>query len=159
GQIYPSSTTYTNTGSTNGIFEVDFLRASSTDNGTSSVTGFPVNSNYRVSEIDAKVSGTWVRKYALSYKTGDNGTTALLSSIVASGQNATGIVVTLPTSTFSYQTQIPGWTSNFVWNPLISFTASSSVDDGVRVTDVNGDGLPDIIQGYSDSNGSTTFAA
>jgi len=68
-----------------GIFEVDFLRASNTDNGTSSAAGFAVKSNYRVSEIDANVNGTWVRRYALGYAAGDNGTTALLSSITASG--------------------------------------------------------------------------
>ena len=54
GQIYPSSTIYTNTSSTTGIFEVDFLLASSTDNGTSSATGFTINSNYRVSQIDGE---------------------------------------------------------------------------------------------------------
>ncbi len=40
GQIYPSSTIYTNNDSTTGIFEVDFLRTASTDNATSSATGF-----------------------------------------------------------------------------------------------------------------------
>jgi YD repeat-containing protein len=159
GQVYPSSTTYTGNGASSGIFEVDFLRAANGDNGTSSAMGFGVKSNYRISEIDAKVNGTWVRKYSLGYKAGDNGATALLSSIVASGENASGTVVTLPTSTFSYQAQAAGWASNSAWNPLISLTASSSADDGVRVADVNGDGLPDIIQGYGDANGSTTFAA
>jgi hypothetical protein len=51
GQIYPSSTTYTNTTSTTGIFQVNFILASSTDNSTSTATGFAVSSNYRVSEI------------------------------------------------------------------------------------------------------------
>jgi RHS repeat-associated protein len=159
GQVYPSSTIYTNTSSTTGIFEIDFLRASSTDNGTSSATGFAVNSNYRVSEIDAKVNGTWVRKYSLGYTTGDNGSTTLLSWIAESGQNASGTVVSLPSSTFSYQTQTSGWGTNSIWNPTISFTATSSVDDGVRVADVNGDGLPDIIQGYTDVSGATSSAA
>lgn len=159
GQIYPSSTIYTNTSSTTGIFEVDFQLASSTDNATSSATGFAVKSNYRVSEIDAKSNGTWVRKYVLGYKAGDNGTTALLGAIGVSGENASGTLVSLPSSTFSYQTQTPGWISNSTWNPLISFTATSSIDDGVRVADVNGDGLPDIVQGYTNSVGATSFAA
>lgn len=40
GQIYPSSTIYTGNGTSTGIFEVDFLRATSTDNVTSSASGF-----------------------------------------------------------------------------------------------------------------------
>jgi hypothetical protein len=159
GQVYPSSTIYTNTSSTTGIFEIDFLRQSSLDNATSFATGFAVNSNYRINEIDAKVNSTWVRKYALGYTTGDNGSTTLLNWIAESGQNASGTVISLPSSTFSYQVQTPNWASNSVWNPIISFTASSSADDGVRVVDVNGDGLPDIVQGYTDGNGSTTDAA
>ncbi len=142
GQVYPSSTIYDNTTSTTGIFEVDFLLATSTDNGTSSATGFAVNSNYRVGEIESKVNGTWVRKYNLAYGIGDNGSTTLLDSIAVSGENASGTLITLPSSTFSYQVQTPGWVSNSVWIPTISFTASSSADDGVRVADVNGDGCP-----------------
>ena len=159
GQIYPSSTIYDNTTSTTGPFEIDFLRASSTDNGTSSATGFAVNSNYRISEIEAKVNGTWVRQYTLGYGTGDNGSTTLLDWIAESGENASGTVVSLPSSTFSYQVQTPGWISNSVWTPTISFTGTNSVDDGVRVVDVNGDGLPDIVQGYTDGNGSTTYGS
>jgi RHS repeat-associated protein len=159
GQIYPSSTIYTGNGSSTGIFEVDFLLASSTDNGTSSATGFAVNSNYRVSDIEAKVNGTWVRQYNLGYGTGDNGSTTLLNWIAESGMNASGTVVSEPSSTFSYQTQTPGWVPDSTWIPPISFTATSSADDGVRVADVNGDGLPDVIQGYTNASGATSTAS
>jgi hypothetical protein len=154
GQIYPSSTVYTNSSSSSGIFQVDFSRTTSTDNTVSYATGFSVNSNYRISEIAAKVNGSWVRKYALGYTVGDNGTAALLQTITASGKNASGTIVTLPASTFSYGTQNAGWTANSVWNPLISFTATSSEDNGSRVADVNGDGLPDIIRSYANASGS-----
>ncbi len=56
-----------------------------------------------------KVNGTWVRKYVLGYSTGDNGYTTLLSSIAEIGRKASGTVVSLPSSTFSYQDQISGW--------------------------------------------------
>ena len=72
GQIYPSSTLYTGNGSSTGIFEVDFQRTASADDATSSAMGFPVSSNYRISEIDVKVNGSWVRKYVLGYGVGDN---------------------------------------------------------------------------------------
>jgi RHS repeat-associated protein len=158
GQIYPSSTLYTGNGSSTGIFEVDFLRTSSTDNATSSWTGFGVKSNYRVSEIDAKVNGTWVRKYALAYTTGDNGSTTLLSSITESGQNASGTVVTLPAATFSYQTQTPGWTSSSTWNSPLPFVSGGVADNGVRIADVNGDNLPDVLSSLS-ASGSTSSQA
>jgi RHS repeat-associated protein len=145
GQIYPSSTIYTNTSSTTGIFEVDFQRTSNADNATSSATGFAVQSNYRVSEIDVKTNGVWVRKYVLGYTTGDNGTTALLGSLAESGQNASGTVVSEPSSTFTYQVQTPGWTSSSTWNPPTPFVANGGVDDGVRVADANGDSLQDLI--------------
>ena len=149
GQIYPSSTVYTNTSSTTGIFSVNFLRATSTDNATSTATGFAVNSNYRVSEIDVDVSSTWVRKYVLNYTTGDNGYTTLLHSITESGENASGTVVSEPTSTFTYQTQTPGWTSSSTWNPPVPFVSSSSDDNGYRLADLLGNGLEDIVSSSS----------
>jgi hypothetical protein len=153
GQIYPSSTVYTGTATSTGIFEVDFQLASTTliDNATSSATGFAVNSNYRVSEIDAKVNGTWVRKYVLGYTVGDNGYTTLLGSIGESGENASGTVVSLPSSTFSYQQQTAGWTSSSTWNPPTPFVSSSSADLGVRIANLTGDGLPGIISSSSAS--------
>jgi len=149
GQIYPSSTVYTNTSSTTGIFSVNFLRASSTDNATSTATGFAVNSNYRVSEIDVNVSSTWVRKYVLNYTTGDNGYTTLLHSITESGENASGTVVSEPTSTFTYQTQTPGWTSSSTWNPPVPFVSNGGGDNGYRLADLTGNGLEDIISSSS----------
>jgi RHS repeat-associated protein len=154
GQIYPSSTVYTGSGGTPGIFQVDFGRTTNVDNSTSSANGFAVNSNYRISDITAKVNGSWVRKYELGYGTGDNGNTALLRTVTAFGQNASGTIAAFPTSTFSYQTQSQGWTADSAWNPLISFTATSSADNGSRIADVNGDGLPDIVQSYTNATGS-----
>src|SRR5437867_2334908 len=87
GQIYPSSITYTGNGATPGIFEIDFLREVRSDMATSSQFGFiaPVAVNSRINEIDAKVNGTLVHKYALAYATGANGATSLLSSITETG--------------------------------------------------------------------------
>ena len=147
GQIYPSSTMYTGTATSTGIFEVDFKLATTTtiDNATSSATGFPVNTNYRVSEIDAKANGTWVRKYVLGYTVGDNGYTTLLGSIAQSGENASGTVASLPSSTFAYQQQTPGWTPSSTWNPPTPFVSSSSADLGVRIPNLTGNGLPGFI--------------
>src|SRR5579864_2611056 len=151
GQIYPAAITYT-WQSTSGIFEIDFLRTSSTDNATSSQTGFPVKSNYRVNEIDAKVNGTWVRKYALAYGTADNGSSTLLTSITESGQNASGTVVTLPAVTFSYQHATSGWTASSTFNSPVVFS-SQGTDIGNRLVPVTGKELSDILSGYIDGSG------
>jgi RHS repeat-associated protein len=158
GQIYPSSVIYTGNGSTDGIFEIDFLRTSSTDNATSSQTGFAVKSNYRVNEIDAKVNGTWVRKYALAYGTGDNGSTTLLTSITQSGRDSQGNVVTLPAVTFSYQGHTAGWTSSSTWASPVVFS-NRGTDSGNRLIPVTGAELSDILSGYVDNVGNGYYDA
>ena len=149
GQSYPSSTVYTGNGSSTGIFDVDFLRESRSDNGSSSASAFAVTSNYRINEIDVNINNSWVRKYTLQYTPGANGFTSLLGSITETGRNSSGTVVSLPTSTFSYQTATPGWTVSSTWAPPTYFNFNGTVDSDGRVADLNGDGLPDIVQGYN----------
>jgi len=72
-QLYPYKIKYTGNGTTDGVYEIEFLRESRSDIATSSAPGFPIVSKYRINEIQVKVSGAWQRKYALSYGTGDNG--------------------------------------------------------------------------------------
>jgi Insecticide toxin TcdB middle/N-terminal region/Salmonella virulence plasmid 65kDa B protein/FG-GAP-like repeat len=160
GQIYPSQILYTGNGSTDGPFEVDFLTTARSDIATSSQPGFTIASKSLINEIDVKVSGTWVRKYALSYKTGDNQARSLLGTIQMSGQNDVGSVVTLPSTSFNYQTAIAGWTAtSSSWNvptALTDFQNTVAGDIGVRIADVNGDGLPDVIQGYRNGDGSVS---
>ncbi len=161
GQIYPSSTVYTGTATSTGIFEVDFLKQSRPDTATSSFTGFGASSQYRINEIDAKVNGTWVRKYALGYTAGDNASTSLLSTITESGENASGTVVTLPTSTFAYQRQTPGWTTSSTWNPPVGFLDwNQGNSNGVQIGDANGNNLSGLLQSVVDNPNtpSGTFA-
>ncbi len=112
GQIYPSKIYYTGNGANAGIFEIEFLRQARNDKAAMYATGFPVITNYRISEIQAKVSGIWRRKYALGYTAGDNGVRSLLSSITESGQDESGGVVALPTTTFNYSQATKSWTLN-----------------------------------------------
>lgn len=67
GQIYPSKITYTGNGSTDGIFEVNFLRESRTDIIPFNKTGFNVETNYRIYEINIKINNALVRKYDVDY--------------------------------------------------------------------------------------------
>ncbi len=55
GQMYPSKIYYTGNGSTDGIFEIEFTRASSLDLSPSAASGFYVETQSRISEITAKI--------------------------------------------------------------------------------------------------------
>jgi hypothetical protein len=161
GQIYPNQILYTGNGSTDGPFEVDFLKESRSDIASSSEPGFQIVSKSRINEVDVKVSGTWVRKYTLSYTTGDNQSRSLLTTIQQSGQNDAGTVVAPPSTTFIYQQATAGWTATSTnWNAPAAFSDIQRVRDGdagVRIVDVNGDGLSDVLQGYQNSDGSETI--
>lgn len=143
GQIYPSRIVYTGNGSTAGIFEVNFDRAARTGAPTLWTTGFSVKSNYRISEIRTEISDTWARKYALAYTAADNGIISLLNTVTESGQDESSTVTTLPAIDFDYQTLTKQWTYNSGWAlPLPFFDGG---DQGMRMADINGDSLPDVI--------------
>ena len=156
GQIYPSKIIYTGNGSTDGIFETEFLRESRTDNATSTKPGFNVKTNYRINEIQAKVNGSWVRKYVLLYTTGDNGARSLLQTIRETGKDEQGNTITLPDATLAPRTSPKNWTDDSGWTIPVYFGINSN-DKGVRLVDVNGDGLPDLLKAYSESGGGQTY--
>nr|WP_255679752.1 SpvB/TcaC N-terminal domain-containing protein [Methylocystis sp. WRRC1] len=146
GQIYPSSIIYTGNGATNGVFQIDFTRTSRTDNKQlTALAGFPVKTNYRISEIAASVNGSWARKYALSTGTGVAGNRLLLTGITESGRDAGGGVVTLPAATFSYATTTKGWAQDASWSMPAAVTTDAT---GFYFIDVNGDALTDVIRSY-----------
>lgn len=145
GQIYPDTITYTGNGSTDGIFEVEFTRESRSDINKSYATAFLVTTNYRIDEIITKVNGTWVKKYATAYTTGDAGSRSLLSSLIESGQDESSNVTTLPATSFTYYTSTAGWTTN-----TSSYTSPVAFGNGFQnMLDVNGDATPDIIESYN----------
>ena len=153
GQVYPSTITYTGHGTTDGPFAIDFLRTSRTDVATSTAPGFEVISKYVINEIDVQISGTTTRKYELSHSTGESGERLLLQSITETGYADDGALTTLPVSTFSYATSTKTWTENGNFTIPFVFDTSGTEDQGVRLGDVNGDGLLDIIRSsYNGTN-------
>ncbi|MFA6273772.1 MAG: SpvB/TcaC N-terminal domain-containing protein, partial [Candidatus Paceibacterota bacterium] len=156
GQIYPSKITYTGNGSTAGIFEINFERENHVNAPTFFNTGFAVQSNYRISEIRTEVSKVWVRKYILTYTTGNNNSGSLLNTITESGQDDSGVVTTLPANTFEYElSNQSGWTPSNDWI-LPSYIDGNGILRGITfgasrlLSDVNGDGLPDLVFATSD---------
>ncbi|WP_406656532.1 FG-GAP-like repeat-containing protein [Methanolobus sp. ZRKC2] len=51
-----------------------------------------------------------------------------------------------------------GWSSASTWNPPVAFSGNGA-DNGVRLADVNGDGLVDLLRGYNNGNGNTYLSA
>ncbi|MFA4837814.1 MAG: FG-GAP-like repeat-containing protein, partial [Dehalococcoidia bacterium] len=144
GQIYPSKIYYTGNGANAGIFEIEFLRQSRADKPTMYHTGFAVTTNYRISEIQAKVSGIWRRKYALGYSMGDNGVRSLLSSITESGQDESASVITLPATAFSYSSATKNWgPMDTSYAIPVAFVVDGK-DNAVRQFEINGDGYVDM---------------
>lgn len=152
GQIYPETITYTGNGSTDGPFEVTFARSYNPDIATSTATGFPVRTYYKIDEIQAKVDGNWVRKYDLSYGTGSQGVNLLLTSVAETGKDENGNTIALPANSFEYNSGYGiDWAEDTTHysTPFEEFTYLNSsslvVDRGQRVLDINGDGYSDFV--------------
>lgn len=152
GQIYPSTITYTHASGLSGIFEVAFTRESRPDIATSTAEGFTTVTKYRISEIQAKVNGMWVRKYALAYTLGNNGKRSLLDTVTETGRNEdAGGSVTLPALDVNYSTSTIAWTNNMGYaTSTLPFFKDNNYDSGTRIVDVNGDSLPDLIRYYQE---------
>lgn len=149
GEIYPQKITYTNASSTAGIFEVNYATTTRSDIATSSASGFPITSRFLISGIQAKVNGTVVRDYTLTYSTGVNGVRSVLSSIVESAF-ANGVTTTLPATKFTYKT------GNTAWSQSSTYTTPVNLDTNAALVDANGDSLVDIIQ-ITPTTGSSTL--
>ncbi len=148
GQIYPDTITYTGNNTTDGPFTVVFDRSSRSDEITQNKYGFDITTSYVIDDIQAKISGTWTRKYILAYTAGDNTQKSLLSTITESGQDESSNVTTLPAVTFTYQ--VPGtgtpFSTDSAWNTPPSGSIKTQVNYGTVVADLNGDALPDLME-------------
>ena len=130
-QLYPSQIIYTGNGSTDGPFTITFSTSTRPDPSADYLPGFKVTTNYRISQITASVGSNWVRKYALSYTTGNNGYRSLLSGIQETGQDDSNNQVTLPAMTFNYMSS------------STPFVSAGQQGHGWVYADVNGDGTTD----------------
>jgi len=152
GQIYSATTTYTGHSGTAGMYTIEYFLENRSDSATSTLQGFPVVSHYRVSEIQVKVDGVWVRKYALSYVTGNNGVRSLLDTITETGKGEDASTLSFPVTDFDYSPQHTSpaktWTEDGGYTIPVSFLGDTRNDQGVRFLDVNSDGLVDLLRSY-----------
>ncbi|MEK6844554.1 MAG: SpvB/TcaC N-terminal domain-containing protein, partial [Nanoarchaeota archaeon] len=111
-----------------------------------------VSQSRRLKEIIINASNSRVRRYAFEYQRLETeGTLSFLSNITEYGKDNTN---SLPPIKFEYTEVDSGWTdlTDFVFpectgsNIAGCFTAPDFTDAGVRLVDVNGDGLVDVVK-------------
>ncbi len=141
-QVYPYKIVYTGNGVTDGPMTITFSTSTRPDTLTSYKEGFNVTTKFRVTQIQADVSGTWTQKYALSYTAGNNGIRSLLSAIQQTGQDEFANQISLPPMTFAYiSTSTPFYTAGGVSN------------QARIVSDTDGNGVNDVTTAYYDAPG------
>jgi len=146
--------------------EVDFLLTNRSDTNITFTSGYRVTQQKLLSEIDVKVSGANVRKYALSYTQSPSTLRSLLTSVTEYGSDYTSA---LPPITFGYQvkpftfgpdTNWPGLYSQgntgSAWNSIKYVDGSGNTR--AEMVDIDGDGLPDRVMGKYTSPVTNYFA-
>lgn len=152
-QIYPKSIFYTGSGTTDGVFEVEFITEARPDGFDSNVPQFKIVNNFRVSEIQVKANGAWRKKYALAYDIGANSKRSLLKSVTETGKDDQGNLITMPSTTFDYNKKNKGWNYDASWKLPVYFMDNPTSDSGARFVDVNGDGFVDIVRALASVGG------
>ncbi|HZX45458.1 MAG TPA: FG-GAP-like repeat-containing protein, partial [Candidatus Nanoarchaeia archaeon] len=92
-----------------------------------------------------------LRKYLFSYSDLGHITGSFLTSIQEAGADGT---TKLPATTFGYNTPSAGWEDDAAWQlpQGANFGKDGWKDNGVRLVDINFDGLTDILRMYNSSD-------
>jgi len=131
---------------------IDFITEDRPDKAVNALPGFKISTDRRLSRIEIKMGGALIRRYNLTYSQSVDSGRSLLSSVQEFGSDG---VTALPTSTFMYshnagQGGSIGWSSQAAsgWNlpGTLAFVDTTKKDTGVRLVDVNADGLIDVVR-------------
>lgn len=150
GEVYLDRIYYTEHSSLpNGAFEVRFDKELRPSEFTSYVSGFKVVTKYRLSKIRIFVQAAERFTYELSYGAGDNGKISLLTSVTEKGIDLNGKTTSKPPTVFSYKRNDQYSQQDFYPKNFTEFAG------GGQMTDVNGDGLPDVVRAFKATHPTT----
>ncbi len=157
-QVYPSSIQYTAHPAT-GLLptqEVKFTWEPRPDLERDYRFGELIETNQRLKAVETFTNGLLVKKYTLAYTESPITRRSLLSTVTTVGSDG---VTSLPPISLKYSDTFGGWFSSNVWNNpptpenLLLFFAEGpgGSDAGRRLEDINGDGLPDLLESRHNS--------
>jgi len=114
--------------------------------------GNKIKQSRRLKEINITADNQIVRKYVFEYKTLESefNTLSFLSNITEYGNDES---TTLPVTRFSYKKVDIGFKNKDSWAAPECFIEHHGEDEGIRLADVNGDGLTDVLYGEEDTLG------
>lgn len=142
GTTYISNITYNN----DKIRLINFTYESSSrpDIWTTYSNGNKINFTRRLAQIDINVNNSLVRSYQFQYITLESiNSRSFLKNITAFGSDGTTI---LGVTNFTYNPVISNWTENSSWHSPYCFINNDLNDEAIRLMDINGDGLVDLLQ-------------
>lgn len=149
GELYLSRIAYTGSEITGDPprHQVNFHIEPRPDAASSFVSGARVITAKRLSAIEVRTSGQLVRRYELGYAISAGSGRSLLSSVTEYGSAG---MTALPVVRFRYQHARGAWILASEWTvpQEAAFTTGDNddLDNGVRLVDVNGDALVDLVQ-------------
>ncbi len=144
GAVYLDKITYNNDKSR--IIEFVLESSNRPDSRYVYEDGNKVRYSRRISDVYVKANGFVVRRYALNYTVLDYTSKSFISSIaLLSPRN-----LSLPPVQFEYYSPTPGWNIDDRYtlpSSSMNFELSEGGDAGVRLVDLNRDGLVDMTKG------------
>jgi RHS repeat-associated protein len=141
-QLYPELIKYTAFNNDENFLhgKVEFIYESRNDISSNYRPKFLIKTTKRLTDIIVKTAADLrIRKYHFNYTYTANTNRSSLTSVT---QYADDDSKSLPALTFTYQQSNAGWTQTSGWN----IPASSILDEGARIADINNDGFVDILR-------------